>query len=235
MKPFKETKVATEPSDRTRVLHITESLDAECAALTTALQDGGAEVEMCADVYRGLARLGRSAERQFHAVLLNLDRLPREEYGFVSEVVRRDLPVPIFVYGGLTEAERISEALSLGAKAIIEPTPGAIARVLDEARKGALSAAHETPPPEPGEDAPPAGSRGETEIPFPWREAGERPVRTPPDKGAAEAPGMAGQTGYAAARVPIEDGPLLSAEEIRLLLYNETSPSSKTANTEVTR
>jgi hypothetical protein len=232
---FKERNVVTEPSYQARVLHITESPNAESAVLTDGLQEAGAEVEMCGDVYRGLARLGRASERPFHAVLLNLNWLPREEYGFVSQVVRRRLSLPVFVYGDLVETERIAEALSLGALARIEPSRQAIALILAEARKSDRAAAEVAPGTDPGEVARPSRQSDDTGVRVPWQKQDDRPPRTPPDSfPSGMAPVANERFGEGHVGGPIEDGPLLSAEEIRLLLYDETPADASTADPEST-
>ena len=76
-------------------------------------------------------------------------------------------------------------------------------------------------------------SRERTGVPVPWRDEGDRPYRTPPDKDAPAVEPDPGEDLSGASGRPIEDGPLLSAEEIRTLLYERksTEPRSSESGT----
>lgn len=234
MDPVDEVSVSAELSNRARVLHVTETLNGESEALTDALRTAGGEVELCGDVYRALAWLGR-AEAPFHAVVLNLNWLARDDYEFVSQVARGAPSVPVFVYGGLVDADRINEALSLGALGKIDARPEVVARVVAPALRADSAAGGRRPAPDGGDVAPPAEGEERAGVPVPWREAAHRPSRTRPreEEDQTQSVGAQGAAG-SVPNVPIEDGPLLSAEEIRLLLYGEKVPGIQATETEGT-
>ena len=234
MDPIDEAGVSVELSNRARVLHVTETLNGESEALTGALRAAGGEVELCGDVYRALARLAR-AEAPFHAVVLNLSWLARDDYEFVSQVVRGAPSVPVFVYGSFVEADRINDALSLGALGKIDARPETIARVLATALTADSAAPDRRPASNAGDAAPPVEVEERREVRVPWREAADRPTRTPPGE-EEDQMGSVGDQGAPGSvpQVPIEDGPLLSAEEIRLLLYGEKVRGEQATETEGT-
>lgn len=204
-----------------RVLYIAVSPNGESDALTQALRECGSEVEVFEDVYRGLARLGRSGAARFDAVVLCLDGLAAAEYAFITEANRCAEGIPVYVHAGRQLGSRIPAALELGARAAIDATAESVASIFDE-----------------GESTP---------VRVPWHSDGHGPVRKPPEHSGAgrgkmspalndlrevstggtvsEEPGVA---------LPAEtnepEGPLLTAEEIRLLLSEDDTGQEESSS-----
>ena len=136
------------------ILYISESPNGESDGVTQALRDRGAKVEVCGDVYRGLARLGRSKPGRFDAVVLCLDVLTSEEYSFIAEAGRCAAGVPVYVHAGRQAASGIARALALGARAAVDGTLESMAPLFEEP----------------------------TAVRVPWRHDDQRPVRKSPEQ-----------------------------------------------------
>jgi len=132
-------------------LYIVDRPNGAPDAMLAALREFGVEVVVCGDVYRGLARLGSGRGEPPDAVVLSLDWLVAEGYGFIPEADDEGRGVPVYVYSRVPRRERIDRALSLGARGVIEADVDSVERAL-----------------------------GDDRVRVPWVVDQERPSRTPP-------------------------------------------------------
>lgn len=123
------TSGALEPLERsgivndtaTKILHIRpEPATATVVGdMDTLLAAAFLDVDSCGDVYRGLARLGRSESDAPHAVIVCVDGLGAAEMEFFSLIsrVRRGVNVYVYAYphGGERSSTRVARAIELGA------------------------------------------------------------------------------------------------------------------------
>ena len=200
--------------DGRRVLCVVTRANGRPDALSASLRAAGVEVEVCGDVYRGLARLGRGRGEAFDAVVLSLDWLAFDDYGFITEASRGvggagEGGVGVYVYSGGQMRDRIERALSLGARGAIEAEADSIERMFREVAVRITERREQDGDRERVEgedDGGPVGAR------VPWRDAGDRVRRRPP-------PGMGESAEDSTLKgADFEDGPLLSGAEIEQYL-----------------
>ncbi len=162
------------------ILHIHPELGEEAARINKLLESTSLVVEVCGDVYRGLARLctwkpSPAGERSTPvAVVVCVDDLGPAEVEFFSIVARLRRGVPVYVYGSPQHDSRTAQAVELGATG----------RATEEAFRSLASAA--VPPrvePEmvdgQAEDAVPGAAVAEAILPEPLLE-GPAPLEPAP-------------------------------------------------------
>jgi len=77
----------------------------------------GLAVESCADVYRGLALLGRSGAKTFSAAVIAVDGLGPDEMEFFGYAAKACPGLPLLIYGAGPSETKLARALQLGATA----------------------------------------------------------------------------------------------------------------------
>ncbi len=106
-----------------RVLHIRPDSHGSASAdnMSALLESVALSVEVCGDVYRGLARLCRKGDdRQagwpvFRAAIVCVDDLGTPEFEFFTVVSRACREIDTYVYGHGQSATRIARSIELGA------------------------------------------------------------------------------------------------------------------------
>ncbi|MGB2988301.1 MAG: hypothetical protein WBE26_20720 [Phycisphaerae bacterium] len=181
----------------TTVFHIRvdPSQSASADKMDALLAATSLQVDVCGDVYRGLARLCRSWSDALRAVIVCVDGLGSAELEFFSIASRSCRGVSVHVYGDERSTARITRAVELGAAG----------RVTEEMIRELAKAAVSAPPKPIRSDA--AASATSLKPSAVGVESTETSVREP---GRAEVPNQP------AAEVPAEpDGLKRTDEEIR--------------------
>ncbi len=111
------------------IIHIHNSKSNRDSSHITAVSEWiaalDAEVTVCDDVYRGLARLLRDGASTARAVLVCVDDLRTSDFEFFRLVARHRRDIPVYVYGADRGSPRWANALKSGAtgeltRAVIE-------------------------------------------------------------------------------------------------------------------
>ncbi len=205
------------------------------------------DVEACGDVYRGLARLGRSTPGEFRAVLVSLHCVGELEMEFFTIASRVDPAVPVFVYSDDRSRRRLERAIERGAAG-----PATDELLTSLAQETAATEASSDPvSPDPVSPAPPRVTRSPAASPseegglhavdddeliaharVPWRRhrtastrvrpPGERPTDTPAERSPAASRSL--------------DEPLLTEAELEALLGDDIAAiAPQPRQTETTR
>ncbi len=207
----------------TRILHIrpepaTAAVAGEMDALLAA---AFLDVDSCSDVYRGLARLGRSEPNAPRAVIVCVDGLGAAEMEFFGLVprVRRSVNVYVYAYprGGARSTSRVARAIELGATG--QATEDVIRRLAETVTQPTARADLDDAP---GDDQSPTQTLAESTLaPPPIR---EKPVTEALEESApvvvAEAPG-AGPDRPDADEEPVDDDALDGPVRVPWLRYND--------------
>ena len=235
-----------------RVLHIRSSPSERAEGMDACLAATPLDVDVCTDVYRGLARLCADKAYTPHAVIVDVSGLGPHEMEFFSLLpqVRRGLRV--YVCGDGRSESRIAKAIELGADG--RATEEAV-RSIAGAEPAGVSADHQSGPPPPLEtsDTPPLGHPPVVETPMPQEstpvpaagdddevqqgevddEPAEEPVRVPwlryedrPTRTAPKPPTVPSRKPPDAGREPAApnaDQPLLTEAELQALLGGDIS------------
>lgn len=213
-----ETDTAEQMTGGRRVLYIVETGGDD--EMTAALRACGSEVDVRPDVYRGLAFLGAAGGRSPVGVVVCVDVLAVDANAFFRLAGEMTGGAPVLAYSRRGAGRRIRDAMLAGATGVVEATRASLSAGLrfDDARTAA-NESRRTPPvgragggggPERRRDAVPAGCPSDDEDGGCVTEGVTGPVVDSdadglPD-GSAPGPGR------------IDDGALLTEEEIELLL-----------------
>ena len=106
---------------RCDVLHIRPEWAEQAAEIDSVLEADALTVEICPDVYRGLARVCAADSSQspsdsdLRAIVVCVDDLGPAELEFFSIVSRLRRTLPVFVYGQERYNFRVAKAIELGA------------------------------------------------------------------------------------------------------------------------
>ena len=100
-----------------RVLHIRPGTSPSASAdkIDAWLRAAAVDVEVCGDVYRGLARILRRGTEAPSAVLVCIDDLGSAEFEFFSLAAASRSSAKVYVYGDERWESRVARALDLGA------------------------------------------------------------------------------------------------------------------------
>jgi hypothetical protein len=154
------------PPSPSAILHITAGEGAPTHPTVQKLTDDGTPMETCGDVYRGLARLGRTPDR-WVAVLLCVDGLTFAEWEFFHLAQRLAARIPIFAYGRDRFHWKLDRARQAGAQAM--PASAAdLIELVEQASQAEPAEQDDLPAADAGPQGGTAGS-------------GEEPQETDPD------------------------------------------------------
>jgi hypothetical protein len=103
--------------------------------------EAGLEVQVCDDVYRGLARIIRTRDNRLRAVVVCVDDLRTDEFEFFTLIARYRRDVSVYVYGGDRVSSRVTRAMELGATG--EATEAVIRALKTETHQGTETDSHE--------------------------------------------------------------------------------------------
>lgn len=208
-------------SNQRIVLHV--GVDSPTDTVSVSLRACGLEVESCPDVYRALARLERGDAGRFEAVVVCLDRLARSELEFVALARRALAGASVYVYAVRRSRGWVRQAVELGAARAMDATPEGIrAAFLENGLPRETGSIEDS-------DAESGGRNGPVAVP--WSVGVDRPQRQPPSPDgdglgawptSSRVDGNSDRVDLAPAHVSeVDDGPLLTPEEIRWLLDGE--------------
>ena len=83
--------------------------------MDTSLKSAGLPVEICFDVYRGLAKACKDSGSSFRALVLCMDVLGSFELEFFTVIARARPKLPVYIYGETANGTRKAQALDSGA------------------------------------------------------------------------------------------------------------------------
>ena len=184
------------------------------------LEQAGLRAERVSDVYLALARLGRHRVDPV-AVIVCVDFLRPSEFEFFELVARYHRQTAIYACGCAEAADKLEAALRAGAREVL--TPARFERLLQELGPGPEESV------EAADEAPRSAAAARAQVP--WRKRAGGPVRTPPrrrerpepDQSVPEPAECAAEEARPGneAEADIFDGPLLSPEELDLLMRDD--------------
>ncbi len=211
----------SDPATTGSVLHIRHDADLSQATdnVTAWLTAAKLSVDSRPDVYRGLARLLRSDENSFPAVIVCVDSLDAPEMEFFALIARIRTATKTYAYGSRRADPRIERAKSLGARGPVSQTD---IQALGAASPSNRSACTTTQP--PVDTSPPEKPvDDESKTPrVPWKRYDDRPERAAP-------PHRRGPAEIDAPNRPLEHPaappqPLLTEEELEALIGEPDPP-----------
>ena len=188
------------------------------------------DVEACGDVYRGLARLGRSGSGEFRAVFVNMHCVGELEMEFFTIASRVDPAVPVFVYGDDRSRRRLERAIERGAAGpATDELLTSLAHETTATEASSDPASPATPPP-PRKDRSVAASPSDegglhpvdddeliAPARVPWQRHRTASIRVkPPGERPTDAPAEPSRTPSRSL-----DEPLLTEEELQALLGDD--------------
>ena len=103
--------------------------------------EAGLEVQVCDDVYRGLARIIRTHDNRLRAVVVCVDDLRADEFEFFTLIARHRREVSVYVYGGDRALSHVTRAMELGATG--EATEAVIGALESESHEATEPRSHE--------------------------------------------------------------------------------------------
>ena|GEM_PF-6308127 len=184
------------------------------------LAQAGLRAERVSDVYLALARFRRGRVDPI-AVIVCVDFLGPAEFEFFGLVARYHRQTAVYACGCAEAADKLEAALQAGAREVLTPARfEKLLRELGPGPEGTVEAVGETP-----------RSVAAAPVQVPWRKRVGAPVRTPPSRRERTAPGRpAPESAEPAAegakpddepKADVFDGPLLSPEELDLLMSDD--------------
>ncbi len=192
------------------------------------------DVERRPDVYRGLACIRRGPDPlvggalRFDAVVVCVDWLARSAYDFFGLMKSATAGLPVLVYSVSGARGKLNEALAGGATAVVEPTARSLAEVWgtewkrsDTRRRTAVFAPEPTAGGHDSNGAPPE-RRGVSCDSDELRPATVDVVSVPVSAGEETSGEHDRQVAGHSCK---DDGPLLTQEEIELLVFGVGDPA----------
>jgi len=233
---------------RHAVLHIRSGpasgvpIDPSLYPLDAVLASVSLDVDLCGDVYRGLARLLDADSTSTRAIVVRLDDLSPSELEFFSIVARLRRSVPVYVYGQPRSSALIAKAIELGAAGIA--TAETLRGLANRAQAAAtpkcpvVDTVPRQPPPSttvtlPKDDAErPVEESAAEPARVPWLRYSDRPVRGAPTdrESTAEVTTARSRTPVRAAAVE----PLLTEAELQALMDDDFADDGKEDSPELT-
>lgn len=101
------------------ILHVRTGPSRQVQALAARLTDRSLVVDVCDDVYRALARLGRAEADTPTVVFICMDDLLPMELEFFKFAKRLNGDLQIYVYGSNGPRDRMTTAIELGADGVV--------------------------------------------------------------------------------------------------------------------
>jgi hypothetical protein len=235
-----------------RVLHIRSSPSERAEGIDACLAGGPLDVDVCTDVYRGLARLCADKAYTPHAVIVDVSGLGPHEMEFFSLLPRVRRGLSAYVYGDQWLESRIAKAIELGAdgrateeifRSIAEAQSGGGFTDLQSEPPPSLETSETPPPSRPpvvespiaqvSTPIPAAADDAEVEEGEVDDEPAEEPVRVPwlryedrPTRTAPKRPAKPSRKPPDSQREPAApktDQPLLTEAELQALLGGDIS------------
>ncbi len=189
----------------------------------TRFEQAGLAIDRADHVYLALARIGRG-KTDPTAVIVCVDFLDSSEFEFFELVSRNRPRTAVYAWGSPEASDKLEQAVRAGAREIL--TAERFEKLLHEFGESPAALVAE-----PGERTDAAASQG---TPVPWRRTTAGPARTPPSRRERPAPiAPRGSAPRSANHVregeepnnlddsELFDGPLLSPEELELLMSDD--------------
>lgn len=214
------------------ILFVGDACDLRQQPWIDRLEQGGFQVERACDVYLALARLGRSTVNAA-AVIVCVDSLEPSEFEFFELVSRYHRPTVAYACGRPGAEDQCQAALLAGAREVLtaERFESFLLELRQDLEEADVSAEEpeEAIPEEEVDEASPSTPSPEP-VRVPWHKRADSPARTPPScrhltppKPIEEPTDVIRENAMGSDEEEADffDGPLLSAEELELLMSDD--------------